>query len=651
MKFPILLPNIFNHPFTYESDIKLKIGDFVEVPFGKSKIIGVVWDNFENSSNKNFKIKKIIRKLQIPSLKKKTLDFLNWFSEYNIVPKGMALKLVLLSGKPIEKLDKKFYQDFTCKIEKNSFSLTNEQKKSLNEINISNQKFNVHVLLGTTGSGKTIVYFEALKKILEKGLQGLIMLPEIGLTNQFEKKFIEFFNFKPAIWHSGITKKNKEIIWSGIINNEIDVVIGARSSLFLPFKNLGLIVVDEEHDQSYKQDEGIIYNARDMAISRASFENIPVNLITAVPSLETYENIKKKKYSISKLTQRYKNASLPNYEIINLNNIKLDNQSWISSEIIKKVNFHLEKKDQVLFFLNRRGFSPNVLCKKCFNSFSCPNCSINLVYHKKKKNLLCHYCGFKSSLERNCTKDGVCNFIFSGPGVERISEEVKKNFPSKKIEIFSSDTMNKKSSKDKLEKIINNEIQILVGTQLISKGFHFPNLNCIVVVDIDLSSQGHDLRSAEKNLQLYHQLSGRAGRTGQSSTVYFQTYNYNTKMISDITDKNPEIFLDKEIEIRKKNNLPPFQRFISLILTGENEDKLEKEALKFKLSLQNKIYGKILGPVSAPIFRLKRKYRVRLLIRGPKTLKLQSSLASIISKYKFPSGIKLSVDVDPISFN
>ena len=651
MKFPILLPNIFNYPFTYESDIELKIGDFVEVPFGKSKITGVVWDNFEKNSKKSFKVRKIIRKLEIPNLKKKTLQFLNWFSEYNIVPKGMALKLVLLSGKAVEKLDKKFDTDFNNTIQKNFFELTNEQKKILNEINISNQKFNVHVLQGTTGSGKTIVYFEALKKILEKGFQGLIMLPEIGLTNQFEKKFIEFFGFKPAIWHSGITKKNKEIIWSGIINGEIKVVIGARSSLFLPFKKLGLIIVDEEHDQSYKQDEGVIYNARDMAISRASFENIPINLITAVPSVETYENIKKKKYNISKLTKRYKNASLPNYEIINLNDVKLENHSWISKQIINKVNSHLEKKDQVLFFLNRRGFSPNVLCKKCFNSFSCPNCSINLVYHKDKKNLLCHYCGFKSSLERNCTKDGLCDFIFSGPGVERISEEVKKNFPSKKIEIFSSDTMNKKSSKDKLEKIINNEIQILVGTQLISKGFHFPNLNCIVVVDIDLSSQGHDLRSAEKNLQLYHQLSGRAGRTGQSSTVYFQTYNYNTKMISDITDKNPEIFLDKEIEIRKKNSLPPFQRFISLILTGENEVKLETEAMKFKLAIENKIYGKILGPVSAPIFRLKRKYRVRLLIRGSKTLKLQNSLASIISRYKFSSGIKLSVDVDPISFN
>ena len=230
----------------------------------------------------------------------------------------------------------------------------------------------------------------------------------------------------------------------------------------------------------------------------------------------------------------------------------MQKQSWLSKEIIQKVNFHLGKKDQVLFFLNRRGFSPNALCKKCLSSFSCPKCSINLVYHKIKNNLLCHYCGFKTSLIRNCSQDGNCDFIFSGPGVERISEEVKKNFPHKKIEIFSSDTMNKKNSKEKLEKIINNEIEILIGTQLISKGFHFPHLNCIVVVDIDLSSYGHDLRGAEKNLQLYHQLSGRAGRTGQPSTVYFQTYSHNSTMINDITNKNPNIFLEKEVEIRKK---------------------------------------------------------------------------------------------------
>ena len=651
MKYPILLPNIFNHPFTYESEINLKLGEFVLVPFGKSKITGVVWDEFEKNDNKKFKIKSIQKKLDVAPLKKDTINFLNWFAEYNLIPKGMALKLVLLSSNAIEKMEKKIYEPYNNKVKKKSFTLSINQIKSLEKMSYSNQKFRVHVLQGTTGSGKTLVYFEALKSLIEKGFQSLILLPEIGLTSQFEQKFSEYFGFNPAIWHSGISKKKKEIIWSGISCGEIKVVIGARSSLFLPFKKLGIIIVDEEHDQSFKQDEGVTYNARDMAISRASFENIPVNLITAVPSIETFENIKKGKYEVSRLSERYRNAALPNYEIINLNNTKLEKQSWLSAKIIEKVNLHLEKKDQVLFFLNRRGFSPNALCNKCFSSFTCPNCTINLVYHKNKNNLICHYCGFKSQLKRNCKKGDNCEFVFSGPGVERISEEVKRKFPGKKIDIFSSDTMNKKDSKEKIRKIINNEIQILVGTQLISKGFHFPHLNCIVVVDIDLSSHGHDLRGAEKNLQLYHQLSGRAGRTGKPATVYFQTYENNSKMISEITNENPDIFLERELEIRKKNKLPPFQRFISLILTGENEKKLEKEALNFKNFIENKINGKILGPVNAPIFRIKKKFRIRLLIRGSKSMKMQNSLAKIIPKYKFFKGIKLSVDVDPINFN
>ena len=651
MKYPILLPNIFNHAFTYESELKLKIGDYVVVPFGKSKLTGVVWDEFEENDKKNYKIKKIINKLDISSLNKDTINFLNWFSKYNLIPKGMALKLVLLSSNAIEKLNDEKYTEFVNNIKSHPFELSIDQKKSLKLMNKLKDRFRVHVLQGATGSGKTIVYFEALKNIISEGFQGLILLPEIGLTGQFEQKFLEFFGFKPAIWHSGISKKKKEIIWSGTNEGKIKVVIGARSSLFLPFKKLKIIIVDEEHDQSYKQDEGIIYNARDMAIARASFENIPINLVTAVPSIETYENIKKTKYSVSRLNKRYKGASLPNYEIINLNNFKLEKQSWLSKKIIEKVSFHLKKNDQVLFFLNRRGFSPNVFCNKCFSTFSCPNCSINLVYHKSKDSLLCHYCGFKSYLDRGCSKEGKCDFIFSGPGVERILEEVKKNFPQKKIEIFSSDTMNKKNSSEKLKKIVNNEIQILIGTQLISKGFHFPNLNCIIVVDIDFSSQGHDLRGAEKNLQLYHQLLGRAGRTGKPATVYFQTHNYNTKFISEITNSNPDVFLSRELEIRKRNNLPPFERFISLILTGDSEKKLEKNAFDFKNFIKDRINAKVLGPVSAPIFRLKRKYRIRLLIRGSKSIKLQNSVAEIIKKFRFSNGIKLTVDVDPINFN
>ena len=254
-------------------------------------------------------------KLNITPLKKSTINFLNWFSEYNLIPKGMALKLVLLSGKAIEKKEKKFYKIFDNKIKKNSIKLTTDQINSIEKMNSSNKKFRVHVLQGTTGSGKTLVYFEALKPLIERGFQGLILLPEIGLTSQFEKKFLEYFGFNPAIWHSGISKKNKELIWSGVSNGEIKIIIGARSSLFLPFKKLGIIIVDEEHDQSFKQDEGVTYNARDMAISRASFENIPINLITAVPSIETFENIKKGKYEVSRLIERYK---MQHYQVMKL---------------------------------------------------------------------------------------------------------------------------------------------------------------------------------------------------------------------------------------------------------------------------------------------------------------------------------------------
>ena len=608
MKVPILVPNIFDHPFTYESGgIDVKLGDYVLIPFGKSKITGVVWNEFERENKKKFLIKKVISKLNIPSLNKNTINFLNWFSQYNLIPKGMALKLLLLSSEAIGDVELKEFKKFELKTKRKKFSLTDEQANALNNLNSEIDKFRVHVLQGTTGSGKTIVYFESIKTIIDQGFQSLIMLPEIGLTKQFEEKFREFFGYCPAIWHSGITKKNKKIIWNGISKGKIKVVIGARSSLFLPFKNLGLIIVDEEHDQSYKQDEGVIYNARDMAISRAYFQNIPINLITAVPSIETFENIKSKKYKISKILNRFKNASLPNYKIIDLNKSKLLPKSWISQDVIEKVKKHLKKNDQVLFFLNRRGFAPFVFCKKCLKNFICPNCSINLVYHKHKKNLLCHYCGYKGNLRRKCNDNDTCDFIFSGPGVERISEELKKIFPNQKHFIFSSDTMNKKKSSKILEKIVDNKISILVGTQLISKGFHFPNLNCIVVVDIDLSSQGHDLRGAEKNLQLYHQLSGRAGRTGKSATVYFQTYNLNKDMIVDITNKNPDIFLEKELEIRKKNNLPPFQRFISLILLSNNEKKLQKNSLEFKNYINSKLNFQVLGPVNAPIYKIRKK--------------------------------------------
>ena len=652
MKVPILIPNIFDHPFTYDSNsLNLDKGNYVIVPFGSTKITGIVWDKFEKAEKK-FLIKKIEKKLDVPKMQGSMIDFLNWFSIYNIVPIGMCIRLTLLSKGAVENIPENSFNQYQ-KLNRNlKYKLNSEQEKCLSEIKKKGNKFNVHVLDGVTGSGKTLVYFNRLREIINRGYQALIMLPEIGLTTQFKKRFVDFFGFEPAIWHSATSKKNKKIIWRGVVENKIKVVVGARSSLFLPFAKLGIIIVDEEHDASYKQDEGIVYNARDMAISRGSFEKTPVLLITSIPSVETFNNIIKKKYSTSKLNKRYQDASMPNLEIINLNNKKISNKNWIANETMEKVNRHLQRGDQVLFFLNRRGFAPFVICKKCHNKFLCPNCSVNLNYHKSKNFLLCHYCGYKNNLNKICKDNKPCEFIMCGPGVERIAEELEQKYPDKKIRIFSSDTLNKKkTSEDLIEKIENKKIDILVGTQLISKGFHFSKLNCIVVVDADFSSHGYDLRSAEKNIQLYHQLSGRAGREGESSTIYFQTYTPDDEILLNISKKNPHQFLLNEIELRKKNKLPPFYRFISIIITGKNEKQTINEALKVKNQITKDIKEEILGPVNAPIFKLNQKYRCRLLLRSKKNILIQKKLAKILRKIKIYSGIKLTVDVDPITFN
>lgn len=652
MKVPILIPNIFDHPFTYDSNsLNLDKGNYVTVSFGSTKTTGIVWDKLEKSEKK-FQIKKVEKKLNVPRMQESMINFLNWFSIYNIVPIGMCIRLTLLSKRVVENIPDNSFSQYQ-KLNKNlKYKLNSEQEKCLSEIKKKGNKFGVHVLDGVTGSGKTLVYFNRLKEIINRGYQALIMLPEIGLTTQFKKRFIDFFGFEPAIWHSATSKKNKKIIWRGIVENKIRVVVGARSSLFLPFAKLGIIIVDEEHDASYKQDEGIFYNARDMAVSRGSFEKIPVLLITSIPSVETFNNIINNKYSISKLKRRYRDANMPNLEIINLNIKKISNKSWIANETIKKVNYHLKKGDQVLFFLNRRGFAPFVICKKCYKKYLCPNCSVNLNYHKSKNFLLCHYCGYKTNLSRICKDNKSCEFIMCGPGVERIAEELEKKYPDKKIRIFSSDTLNKKKfSEELIAKIENNKVDILVGTQLISKGFHFSKLNCIVVVDADFSSHGYDLRSAEKNIQLYHQLSGRAGREGSSSTIYFQTYTPNDEILLNLSKKDPHKFLLNEIELRKRNKLPPFYRFISVIIAGKKEKQTIDEALKVKNQISKDIKEEILGPVNAPIFKLNQKYRCRLLLRSKKNILIQKKLTKILKKIKIYPGIKLTVDVDPISFN
>jgi len=653
MKIPVLFPKIFDHPFTYKSEISesLNSGDFVKAPFGSSEITGVVWP-YEQKTKKAFKIKKISKKINVKNLNTSMIEFISWFSKYNLVPLGMSLKMCLLNKDVVEKKFNKEFKKFNFTNNKKLFLLNNDQKKSLIFMRNEGINYNVVVLQGVTGSGKTLVYFKRIEDFLKKGLQALILLPEIALTNQFSRRFKEFFGAEPAVWHSKTTKKNKSIIWKGITEGKIKIVIGARSSLFLPFKNLGVIIVDEEHDVSYKQDEGVSYNARDMAIARASLEKIPINLVTSIPSVETYNNIVNKKYKLTKLDNRYKEASLPSVEIINLHSEVLKKQSWIAEKTINKVNEFLDKGDQVLFFLNRRGYSPFVICKKCGYRFQCPNCAVNLNYHKNLNKLLCHYCGHKSSLLRSCKDNNKCDLLFCGPGVERIFIELKKIYPNKKIEIFSSDTLEKsKSANELLKKVERKQIDILIGTQLLSKGFHFPKLNCIVVVDGDFSSHGYDLRSAEKNIQLYHQLAGRAGREGNPSTIFFQTYTPEDEVLINISKNDPYLFLKKELLLRKEKKLPPFYRLISLIISGKNETLIMKFATNIKLKLPKINQVSILGPVLAPITKLRKKYRCRILIRYPKDLFIQKYLSQSLNKIKLTPGIKLEVDVDPINFS
>ncbi len=647
MKVQVLLPKVFNYPFTYYSNIpQIKIGDLVEVPFGSKNEIGVVWKN-TYSEPKNINIKSIDKKINY-SIDKKLVNFIEWFSTYNIVPIGLVLKMAIGANKNFIKKNDKI--NATNKIQSKNYKLNDEQLLALKFFEAVENRFDVSVLQGVTGSGKTLVYFERIKKILKKNKQALVLLPEIFLTNEFKSRFEDFFGFTPAIWHSKITPKQKRIMWKGILENKIKLIVGARSALFLPFKNLGVIIVDEEHDSSYKQDEGVIYNARDMAISRASIEKIPIHLISSVPSVETYNNILNNKYRHVKILNRFENYPLPKTKIINLKIDKVKN-SFISNKTVELVKKFLKKGDQILFFINRRGFAPYLICKKCGYKLICSNCSMYLTFHKIKKKAICHRCSFEKKIDIKCKSNKFCDFLMYGPGVEKIYDQVKDIFPNKKVSIFSSDYVRKKKDSNFLfDKIKNDNVDILIGTQMISKGFNFPKLNCIVVIDADFSGRGYDLRTTEKNIQLYHQLSGRAGRFSSESLIIYQTLSPEDPMLNELIKNKSEELIKNELTVRKENNLPPFVRLISVIISSNDHDLSLKGAKEIKLKLSEIKNLEILGPVDSPLLKIKKNFRTRLLIKSTNQELMQKKIVNMLNKLKISSKIKLTVDVDPINF-
>ena len=387
-----------------------------------------------------------------------------------------------------------------------------------------------------------------------------------------------------------------------------------------------------------------------MAISRAYFEKIPIHLVTSIPSIETYNNIRNKKYRHASLEKRFENYPLPETKIINLNLNKIRNR-FISDETIELVNPFLNKGDQILFFINRRGFAPYLICKNCGNKLSCSNCSLYLTFHKIKNKAICHRCSFQKDIRTKCKSGRNCDFFMYGPGVEKIFEEVKKIFPDKKIKIFSSDYLkNKDSSKNLFKEIIDNKVNILIGTQMISKGFNFPKLNCIVVIDADFSGRGYDLRTTEKNIQLYHQLSGRAGRFSSNSLIIYQTLNPSNYTLNEMIKNKSNELLQNELLLREKNKLPPFIRLISIIISSKDYDLSIKGAkeIKSKLNYFNEL--EVLGPVDSPLLKVKKNFRSRLLIRFNNRLLMQKKISKVLNGLKISSKIKLTVDVDPINF-
>ena len=519
--------------------------------------------------------------------------------------------------------------------------------------------FSVFLLDGITGSGKTQVYFDAVLRAYNAGKSVLLMMPEIALTAQFMSRFESRFGAPPVVWHSNLTAARRRDIWRGVLNGDIRVVVGTRSALFLPWQNLGLIVVDEEHDTSYKQEDMGNYHARDMAILRASVSGFPVVLASATPSAETLENVANGKYRWLKLTSRFGGATLPKIETIDLRENRpttykasdaVEIAGALSEPLCNAIAETLNNKQQVMLFINRRGFAPIVQCKKCGWTATCPDCSVGMTYHKRIGKLLCHMCGQTEPLPDKCPN---CAGEVStrGVGIEKIQEEIAARFPNARTALVSSDTI---ASRQSLERIVNKmetgEIDIVIGTQILAKGHHFPNLTLVGVVDADMGLFGTDFRAAEHTFQQLFQVAGRAGRGAFPGRVLLQTYQPDHPVLNAICNANRDEFMATDMAGRRMAKMPPYGQLIAVVIEGAKENVLQKYCADLASVAPSINGGRIMGPVPAQIYQVRNWYRMRFLISGDVRAKLQPIVATWISHVKQPTNIRVKIDVNPVNF-
>ncbi|OSQ39370.1 primosomal protein N' [Thalassospira mesophila] len=513
-------------------------------------------------------------------------------------------------------------------------------------------RFSTILIDGVTGSGKTEVYFEAVRMALSLGRQVMVLLPEIALSAQWLQRFRDRFGVEPALWHSEVGQARRRETWRAVADGSAQLVVGARSALFLPYKNLGLIVVDEEHEHAFKQEEGVIYHARDMAVARGHLGGFPVMLASATPSLETLANVEAGRYERVVLGQRHGVAVLPSVEIVDIRVDKPERLRWITPTLKKRLIETFAAGEQAMLFLNRRGYAPLTLCRACGHRFQCPNCTAWLVEHRAWGKLQCHHCGYTAKIPDTCPACGAEEKLAPcGPGVERLYEEAIQTFPDLKIEVATSDNISgPKAAAALVDRVHNHEVDLLIGTQILAKGYHFPMLTLVGVIDADLGLAGGDLRAAERSYQLLTQVAGRAGRGERPGTVLLQTADPTNRVIKAIAAGDRDAFDQVELSERMKYGMPPHGRLAALIVSGKKENEVDEAAWRIGRAAPRGDGIVVLGPAPAPLSLLRGRFRRRFLLRTDKSVKVQAVIQEWLARVKTPGSVRVQIDIDPYSF-
>jgi primosomal protein N' (replication factor Y) len=531
--------------------------------------------------------------------------------------------------------------------------LNEEQQEAAASLSAAVGKgFDPVLLDGVTGSGKTEVYFEAIAECLRQRKQALVLLPEIALTEPFLKRFQARFGCEPVAWHSDLRSSQRRRAWRAIVKGEAMVTVGARSSLFLPYANLGLIVVDEAHEPTFKQEEGVQYHARDVAVMRGKFEDIPIVLSSATPAIETRHMVEIGRYREVTLSQRFAGATMPEIRAIDLTQDPPLRGHWLAPTLVAELEANLEHGEQSLLFLNRRGFAPLTLCRHCGHRFQCPNCTAWMVEHRLMARLACHHCGHVMPPPKACPKCGEeDSLVACGPGVERIADEVRALFPEARTAIVTSDTIwSPARAADFVEQMEAGAIDIVIGTQLVTKGYHFPNLTLVGVVDADLGLAGGDLRAAERSFQQIQQVAGRAGRGDKPGRVLVQTHDPDAAVIEALVSGDVPGFYAAETEARRDAAMPPFGRLAAIVVSAEDSAEAESVARRIGQAAPSVEGMAVFGPAPAPLSMLRGRYRQRLLVHAARSLDVQDVIRDWLAGVEWSAKVRVSVDVDPYSF-